>query len=457
MIARTKDAMALFHAGSQTLARIEANGIKIDSAYYETQKPRLADEALRLNKHIILDTDIGQRWKKRYGDLTNLDSTDQLKVVLDKDLKFQDFKITEKGGISADAEVIAKLPLEFATPYLQFKKLHKAYNSFIRPILREVDENGFLHANFNLHTVKTQRSSCTEPNMQQQPKRDKFLKTVIRSGFIPRSPDRCLGELDLKGAEVAIGACIHQDPAMLAYVTDDALDMHRDAAMDCFMLLLQQMSKPIRGSGKSDFVFPEFYGATFGTVAPAMWESVVNDKLTTAQGELVLDLLHKKGIQDIDDFTNHIKKVEDKFWNVRFKGYTAWKNKTYQDYLNRGYIDLITGFRITQEMLKTQLLNVPIQGPSFHYLLNCLIRMEKAMRKYKLKTCICGQIHDSMLFDFVPSEIQTIQNLYWDAQDAVRKDWDWITIDIRAEMEIAAPGKSWCDCKEIGYVERRAC
>lgn len=455
MTATIKDAIKLFHLGSQTLSRIEANGIKIDCAYYESQKPKLEEEAMKLDTHIKTATEIGKMWKRRYGDLTNLDSTDQFKIVLAKDMKFTDFKVTEKGGVSADAEVIAKLPLEFATPYLQFKKLHKAYRSFIRPILREVDENGFLHANFNLHTVKTQRSSCTEPNMQQQPKRDKFLKNVIRSGFIPRSPKRCLAELDLKGAEVAIGACIHRDEAMLAYVTDDSLDMHRDAAMDCFFLKKEQVSKPIRGSGKSDYVFPEFYGATYGTVAPAMWESVNNDKLTTSQGELVLDILKRKGITTIDEFTDHIRKVEDKFWNVRFKGYTAWKNQTYNDYLNRGYIDIITGFRITQEMLKTQLLNVPIQGPSFHYLLNCLIRMEKAMRKYKMKSLICGQIHDSMLFDLDPAELQTIQNIYCDAQDEVRKEWDWIIIPIRAEMEIAEPGRPWCECKELGFVERR--
>ena len=69
-----------------------------------------------------------------------------------------------------------KTPLNFSNRYLKYKQLKKAWGSIIQPMIRECDDKGFIHPLFNLHTVSTYRSSCSDPNLQQVSKHDKTMK-----------------------------------------------------------------------------------------------------------------------------------------------------------------------------------------------------------------------------------------------------------------------------------------
>lgn len=448
------DSFRLLNQGTAALARATRSGFKVDCEYFKSLPSQIESQTSLLRKDILENTEIGRAWFERYGDMVNLSSGLQFKNVLEFDIGFKGFKISEKGNKSADADVISKLPAEFASRYLNYKQLEQAYGTFVKPIIKETDDNGFVHANFPLGRVKTYRGSCSSPNLQQQPKRNKMLKKLIRRGFIPRASNRVLFEMDLKGAECAIGACIHKDPAMIAYVTDDTLDMHRDGAMRVFKLEKEQVSKDIRNSCKGDFTFAEFYGASFNTVAPNLWDYTLDPEFKTADGIVISQHLARHGIKDFAGFSSHIRQVEKDFWGKMFPGYAQWKEDIWQEYINAGYIQVITGFYLTQESTKEQILNAPIQGPSFHYLLNILIRMTAKMIKAKMSSLIIAQIHDAILFDAIPKEIPILCNMYWDCQEEVRKEWDWITIPIRAEMEVSDEGGSWAKMNELGFVER---
>lgn len=451
---RLSDSLRLFCNGTAALARVSRNGFKIDRDYFTKSQETINQETTKLKDRILNETEIGRAWKQRYGDMLNLKSGHQFKVVLESDIGFTDFKVSEKGNKSADQEVIRKLPHDFSSLYIPYKQLEQAYRTFVTPILRECSEDGYVHADFLLDGVRTYRGSCRSPNLQQQPKRNKMLMRLIRTGFIPRASNRVLLDLDLKGAECAIGACVHLDPAMIAYVTDDTLDMHRDGAMRVFMLEKEQVSKDVRNACKGDFTFAEFYGATFNTVAPALWEHVIDPDIRIGDGMLVYDHLKSCGITCLDSFTAHIKRVEQQFWGEMFKGYADWKERVWEEYLEKGYIKTRTGFYLTQESTKEQILNAPVQGPSFHFLLYILIKMSARMIRYKMDSKIIAQIHDAIIFDAVPEEIDQIRELYWECQDDVRKEWDWIIVPLRAEMEMSNPGGSWAEMTEIGFVER---
>lgn len=453
-MAELMDAFRLFGSGVAALARVSRNGFRVDRGYFEGLEPEIAARTSELGAGIIEESEVGRAWKRRYGDMLNLKSGLQLKTVLELDIGFKDFKISDKGNKSADAEVIGRLPVDFASRYLPYKQLEQAHKTFVQPILRECSEDGYVHADFNLDGVKTYRGSCRSPNLQQQPKRNQMLMKLIRKGFIPRHPSRILMELDLKGAECAIGACIHRDPSMVAYVTDDSLDMHRDGAMRVFKLEKKDVSKKIRNACKGDFTFAEFYGATFNTVAPNLWGHALDFDIKTTGGVTLYDHLRNHGIGDLDSFISHIKRVEKQFWGEMFKGYADWKESIWAEYMERGYIHTVTGFYLTQESTKEQILNAPIQGPSFHFLLNVLIRMVAKMIARKMESMVIAQIHDAIIFDAVPAELDDLRNLYWECQDEVRAEWDWIVVPLRAEHEISAEGGTWAEMHDMGFVER---
>jgi hypothetical protein len=78
------------------------------------------------------------------------------------------------------------------------------------------------------------------------------------------------------------------------------------------------------------------------------------------------------------------------------------------------------------------------------------------MQHYKLKSLVIGQIHDSVLLDIVPEELQQIVEMYMDSQDDVRKMWPWLIYPIGAEADVSKVGGNWCDMESIGLLQRAA-
>lgn len=454
IIPQTKDAYRLLMDGEEALSHVSYNGFKVDVEYYKNQKPVIDNEIKRLHDEIIEQTTIGRAWKSRYYNKINIDSSTQLKVVLEKDIGFDKFKVTAKGGNSADKDVIAKLPYEFSGRYLKYKQLQTALGGLIHQIVMGADSTGFIHPNFNLHTVRTFRSSCDSPNLQQMPKHDAFVKKLVRTGFVTCSPDTRLFEIDLRGNEVSVGCCLHRDPQMLTFLNDKSADMHGTVADHFYRLNETTRTKELRSSVKGRFVFPSFYGAGSESIAISFWDYVSENEVLLGSGETLKAHMEAFGVVDFDSMLRHTTEELKWYWEDLFGGYNAWKEGVYNVYKEQGYLDLPTGFRVTDFMRKTQAMNVVIQGAAFHVLLAILIGLVRRMEHYKLKSKIRGQIHDSIVGEAYPEELQTIYNLYIDSQQAVRKKWGWLIYDIVAESELSGIGGNWAVMHEDGVVEK---
>lgn len=447
-------AYKLLMAGEHALTQVSINGFKIDRDYYAEQKPIIADEVKRLKQQVLTQSDIGKAWHKRYADRTNLDSTEQLKVVLEKDFSFDKFKVTEKGGKSCDKSVIEKLPYDFSNPYHKYKQLDKAWGSLITPILLGADDNGFVHPNINLHIARTYRSSCDSPNLQQISKHDETMKKLVRGGFIPRTPDRFIAEIDLVSAEVTAGCCLHQDKQMLEFLHNPSADMHKFVAKEFYKLNDEEFTKKLRSSVKGRFVFASFYGASYNSIGSSLWEYIDESGEVLGTGETLKDHMAKIGVTDHESCLNHAEKVFDWYWNVLFKEYGQWKEDVWTLYKKQGYLDYPTGFRVTVPMTKTQAMNTIIQGSTFHLLLYTLVELQKRFVRFKLKSKIVCQIHDSIVIDVEPSEWDAIQQFYLDSQEAVRKEWKWLIYPISADAEIGDIGGSWAKMNEYGALRK---
>lgn len=452
----TMDAFKLVMRGEQALTQVSINGFKIDREYYAKQQPIIQEETKRLKNQILTESEIGRCWLSRYGSKTNIDSSDQLKSVLEHDIHFDKFKITAKGGKSADASVIEKLPYEFSNPFLRYKQLDKMWGSLITPIILGADQNGFVHPNINLHTVRTYRSSCDSPNLQQVPKHNKLIKEIVRNGFIPRSPDRMLCEIDLQSAEVSVGCCLHQDKQMLQFLHDKSIDMHTFVEREFYVLKPEELSKELRSSVKGRFVFASFYGAGVSSIASSLWEYIEESGTVLPTGETLKDHMAKIGVIDYDSCLLHTEKVFDWYWNTLFKEYGAWKEFIWNTYKKQGYLDYPTGFRVVAEMAKTQATNTIIQGSTFHLLLLTLIELQNRMTYYKLRSKIVCQIHDSIVLDIVPAEQQTVFDLYLESQSAVRKVWKWLLYPITADADISEVGGTWANMSSYGEITHAA-
>jgi DNA polymerase-1 len=449
----TPKAYGLFHEGIIALAQVEANGIHIDVQYCKDQIIYIGKKITRLLKQLD-KTEEFVLWKKVYGSKFSIDSNPQLSDVLFNRMNHK-AKIFTKGSTdenptpSVSQEAITALKLPFTEKLIQYRKYSKAINTYLKNFVKEAGTTGILHPFFNLHTVVTFRSSSSNPNWQNIPARDKEIKRLVRKAVKAR-PGHHIVEIDYSGIEVSIAACYHQDPTMLKYLRDPKSNMHRDMAMICFKLDMDQWTDLIRYSAKNKFVFPEFYGDYFVTCATNLWADIDTLKLETAQGVPLREHLRKKGIKTYKQFENHIKKVEKDFWRERFPVYAKWKDTHHANYEERGYFDLKTGFRCHGIMARNEVINYPVQGAAFHCLLWSLIQVNKKLNEKGFESCIIGQIHDSLLLDIKHEELEEVLEICKQVTCAdLEAHWDWITVPMGVDVEVAPLDKSWYDKAEI--------
>ncbi len=243
------------------------------------------------------------------------------------------------------------------------------------------------------------------------------------------------------GAGVVVRNCYHRDPTMLQYL-EEGYDLHRDMAAECYMLEADQVSKDVRFYAKNQFVFPQFYGDYYVSCAKNLWEAMRRAYLKTSDGNDLETHLGYQGIDGPRQFENHIKQVEERFWNDRFPVYRDWKDEWWEKYQKCGYLRLKTGFVCQGIYRRNEAINYPIQGSAFHCLLWSLIRMNRWLVKNKMETMIVGQIYDSMILDVVEEERGDVLAMAKQIMTVdLRRAWPWIV----APLEIDAEGsdRNW--------------
>lgn len=450
----------LLHDGMIELSIVEGNGIRIDMDKMERTKTDLTLKIADLKEELRKDP-VWRVWRKRYGQKASLTSRDQLATVLFEEMDFETDDLTEGGRAATDEEALQKVEHPFVQSWIRHAKYEKALGTFLKGIEKEVVD-GRLHPSFNLHTARTYRSSSDSPNFQNMPVRDKEIAEIIRSNFVA-SKGSVLVENDFKGIEVSMSACYHHDPNFIAYITTPGKDMHRDMAAQVYMLEPNQVSKEARYGAKNKFVFPQFYGDFYIACAKALWDWIEKGKLKGPDGKSLYRHLKRQGITglgacdpEVDTepgtFEMHLKEVEDDFWNNRFGKYGEWRKKWYKKYLEKGYFDLKTGFRVYGSFARNAVTNYPVQGSAFHCLLWTLIQVNRKLRKYQMKSMVVGQIHDSLLGDIRIKELRDYLEIVEETVSVdLRKHWPWICVPMVIEYEIAPEGGSWYEKKEVGF------
>ena len=453
----TKQAYQLFHEGCLALTRAEQHGFRIDTEYCTTTRIELSHKIKMLEEQLE-QTQFYKDWKRsRKNSPPNINSGKQLGNYLYGVIKLTCPTKTKAGGNAVDEEVLKQFNLPELDTIIQIRKLKKIRDTYLGAFTRE-QVNGVLHPFFNLHLAVTFRSSSDRPNFQNIPKRDKEAMQICRRAIYPRKGHQLM-EVDYKGIEVAIAACYHKDPVMIHYIENPASDMHLDMASQIFKLKNADKKNPeiayLRSATKNGFVFPQFYGDYYKGCAVSLmkWGQLPESRWNGKQGVLLngktlSQHLIDHNIKSASAFIEHIREIEDDFWNTRFKIYNRWKIRHWKTYQKNGFIDLKTGFRCQGVMKENDIINYPIQGSAFHCLLWSFIEMDKEIIQRKLQTRLVGQIHDAIILDVAPGELEEISILLQRVMcQKLREHWKWINVPLSIDADLAGVDESWADVK----------
>jgi DNA polymerase-1 len=453
----TTEAYDLFHNGTLALAEVERNGIRIDMDFLNEQRRRLTKKIKMTEKDFKISA-FYKEWQRSTRTPVNINSDVQLARYLYKHKQIEPSKTTKSGKGSTDDETLKALKIPELDKLLRIRKLKKIRDTYLESFARE-EVNGLLHPNFLLNFVRTFRGSSANPNFQNVPKREQEAMLITRKCLFPRVGHRLM-ELDFGSLEVRIAAAYHKDPTMLKYLREGH-DMHGDIAKQIFFLDKFDKSIPshdkLRKAAKNGFVFAEFYGdwykkcaanlaCTWGQLPKGKWKS--GQGILFEDGHSLADHLKQNGIGSLSAFEDHLEKIEEHFWNKRFPVYRDWKETHWKKYQQTGYIDFYTGFRCSGLMSKNDVINYPVQGAAFHCLLWALIRINFLLKQYKMKSRIIGQIHDAIVFDVHPDEVEDVIRISKkEMVELLPKHYSWINTPLTVEADLGPVDGSWASLK----------
>lgn len=285
-------------------------------------------------------------------------------------------------------------------------------NTFILGFKSRLYADGLMHPEFLLNFVESMRSSSMNPNWQNLPKRNEE-QADFRRLIIPYYGD-LFNETDASGSEIVTAAMLSQCIELIRQLKA-GVDVHRRWAARLFEITEDRVSKKQRSDTKNGFVFPEFYGAHHGGIA--------------AQLSLPKE---------------HVIKVEQQFWK-EYRELRAWQEHTADVYATKGYVEMPMGFRRYAPLSKRQIFNTPIQGTSFHMLLEALYRADNDMIEKGMRSCLVAEIHDSILTDLVKEETEDARKIL--IKRMTEKQFDWQgSVPRGAEMQ---EGPNWYDMETV--------
>ena len=443
------DSYWLLHNGTIALQAAEDVGMRIDKDYCERTVAELTDEVADL-KRKFEETDLWNTWHSKYRSKSNLNSSTQLGDILYKEMGITPFKETATGKGSTDQEALEALDMDSLNLILEMRRIIKIRDTYLLSWQSE-EVDGVIHPVYDLGGPTTYRSACNSPNLQNVPKRDNKAYTVCRSAIFPRKGHQFL-EVDYSGIETRIAAAITGDKK-LEY---DAIegDMHLDTAIEIF--LLDSLDKGHKGEAMlrqaaKAFVFGQFYGGRAKDAIPILLDQIKGAKLKS--GLDIYDHLedadmvrfdHRGNLLSSFGWESHLEGVEEGFWKVRYKTYDRWKKRNWKDYSKRGYIKYPTGFYYTGDASRNETLNAIIQGSAFHVLLHAFIILDDIMWEEEWKTRLVGQIHDAIILDVEPSELEHVAETTRKVmEEYVRDEWDWINVGLEVEAELFPVDGPW--------------
>lgn len=395
----------------KVLAAMELEGVTLDINFYKELEREFTAQIDEIEKQVL----------EAAGDKVNLRSPKQVGELLFEKLQLPVIRKT-KTGYSTDAEVLTELAAMKLNPIpellLRYREIEKLLSTYVKALPTMVDPKTHkIHTHFQPSNAATGRLSSDNPNLQNIPVRTENGRK-LRRGFVP-TQGRILLSADYSQVELRLLAHFSQDKNMLEAFKHDR-DIHRQTAAEIFDVPLDQVSKDMRNSAKA-INFGLMYGQTsFG----------LSQTLHISQG----------------DAKRYITNYFQKFQSV----------KSYLDGLKEraeetGYAETLFGrkrllpdIKSTNRQIKAMAervaINSPIQGTAADIIKLAMINIQRLLKERNLKSKMILQVHDELIFDVEPSELEEMKVLVQEQMEGAVK----LTVELKVEM---GTGVNWYDLK----------
>jgi DNA polymerase-1 len=363
----------------------------------------------------------------------NIDSPKQLAELLFSEFKLPVIKKT-KTGPSTDADVLEQLAPLHPLPakiveYRQYSKLMGTYIDALPELVNAA--TGRVHASLNQVVAATGRLSSSNPNLQNIPVRTREGRE-IRSAFTAGEPGWLLLAADYSQIELRILAHCSADPTLLAaFGRDD--DIHQLVASQVYAVGLDEVTKDMRRHAKA-----VNFGIIYGQSPFGLAKSI--------------DVSQEEAAKFIETYF------------ATYPGVLQFLTDTLVECRERGFVSTLMGRRrgiqgvrpVPPGLRETKTgalrqLNLPertavnavIQGTAADLIKVAMIRVHKRLRESGASARMLLQIHDELLFETPPGEVETLAAMVREEMAGVME----LAVPLRVDVKV---GPNWAACEDIG-------
>jgi DNA polymerase I len=366
-------------ASSETLYRIERNGVLIDA-------PTLAQQSYQLGQRIM---ELEREAHDLAGQPFNLASPKQIGEIFFTKLGLPVVKKTATGAPSTDEEVLEKLAEDYPLPakILEHRGLSKLKGTYTDKLAQLAHpRTGRVHTHYAQAVAVTGRLSSNDPNLQNIPIRTPEGRRV-REAFV--APAGCvIASADYSQIELRIMAHISGDQALLRAFTD-GLDVHRATAAEVFGVPVDQVSSEQRRYAK-----------------------VINFGLI--YGMSAYGLARNLGI-DNTAAKNYIER-----YFQRYPGVKQYMDETRQSAKSKGYVETVMGRRLYLPEINSPngprragaeraAINAPMQGTAADLIKLSMNEVQRTLNTEKNGIKMIMQVHDELVFEVPIAQVDWLK------------------------------------------------
>lgn len=391
------------------LARMERVGVGVDVAVLtslaEETRARIAD--LRARIFEAADAEF------------NVDSPKQLGEVLFEKLGLPPSKRT-KTGYSTDASVLTTLAADFAIAQLiiDYRELAKLASTYLEALPRLIAEDGRLHTTFNQTVAATGRLSSSNPNLQNIPVRTEFGRR-IRAAFVPAEAGHKMVSADYSQIELRILAHLSGDEGLIEAFTSGE-DFHAATAARVFGIAVDEVETGQRSRAKA-----VNFGIVYGQSAHGLSETL---KIERAEAQAMIDryyAAYPRVRAFLDECVSEAHRTGVS--TTMFGRKRRIPELRSSNYNMRGF-----GERTA--------MNHPMQGTAADIMKLAMIEVDRRLRNEGLVSRLVLQVHDELVFESPPEEIEPLANLAREAMSGV------VSLSVPLVVDVAS-GSNWAQAK----------
>ena len=301
--------------------------------------------------------------------------------------------------------------------YRKFQKFKASYVDVYKKLCE--NQGDIIHTSFNQTLTNTGRLSSSEPNLQNIPTRDEDGK-ILRKIFVSTFEDGQLISADYNQIELRLLADMSGEQSLVDIYKNNG-DIHALTASQIFNIPMAFVDSKQRRDAKA-----VNFGVIYGISQYGLSQNL---GITSEQAKNYISSyferypIVKKFNEDCVNFAREKGFVKTKYGRIRHIPEINSSN-----YAMRSFAERVA-------------MNMPLQGTASDIIKFAMIEVYNKIKEQKLRSKLILQIHDELIVDVYPGEIEVVKEILKETMENVVK------LQVPLIVNIGV-GKNLYECKD---------